>query len=73
MKIHQLLDGISVVINNEEQHFIEDHHANVSLSSLDEHDQWIAQNLVRKNVYQLTKDNKNIVINRDHETKQQSI
>jgi hypothetical protein len=73
MKIHQLLDGVPIVINNEEQHFIEDHRASISLSSLDEHDQWIAQNLVRKNVYQLTKDNKSIVINQDHETKQQFI
>jgi hypothetical protein len=73
MKIHQLLSGVPVVINNEEQHFIDEHRENVSLSSLDEHGQWVAQNLVRKNVYQLTKDNKNIVINQNHETKQQSI
>jgi len=73
MKIHQLLSGVPVVINNEEQHFIDEHRENVSLSSLDEHGQWIAQNLVRKNVYQLTKDNKNLVINQNHETKQPSI
>jgi len=73
MKIHQLLSGVPVVINNEEQHFIDEHRENVSLSSLDEHGQWVAQNLVRKNVYQLTKDNKNIVINPTHEIKQQSI
>lgn len=73
MRIHQLLGGVSVVITNEEKNFIQTHNDNVSISSLDDHETWVAQNLVRKNVYQLTKDSKNIVINRDHENKQSTI
>ena len=68
MKIHQLLDGISIAITNEERSFIKSHPNQISLSALDEHDTWLAQNLVRKNVYKLTKDNKQIVINTGHES-----
>jgi hypothetical protein len=73
MKIHQLLDSVSIIITNEEYNFINGHSENVPLSSLDEHGVWVAQNLVRKNVYQLTKDNKHIVINKGYDTKQSII
>lgn len=56
MKIHQLLDGIGVAITNEEQQFISRHDNNVRLSSLDDHDVWLAQSLVRKGVYSISKD-----------------
>jgi hypothetical protein len=61
MKIHQLLSGFDIPINNEENHFIEHHPGNIKLSSLDEHDQWLAQSLVRKGVYTISKDS-NILI-----------
>ena len=67
MKIHQLLGQASIIITNEETSFINHHPDTISLSSLNDHEIWIAQNLVRKNVYQLTNDNKKIVINRGHE------
>lgn len=69
MKIHQLVGTIPIVVTNEEKRFIKGHPDNVPLSALDDHELWIAQNLVRKNVYQLTNDNKNIVINNGNEIK----
>lgn len=64
MRIHQLLDGFAVAITNEDQHFIKNHGPQIRLSSLNEHDLWLAQNLVRKNVYKLTNDGKQIILNR---------
>lgn len=63
MKIHQLISGIGVPVNNEEQRFIEHHSDRVKLTSLDEHDQWLAQSLVRKGVYTISKDNVTLVKN----------
>lgn len=67
MKIHHLLGGISIAITNEERSFIQSHDKQIPLSALDEHGVWLAQNLVRKNVYSLTTDSKYIVINKGHE------
>lgn len=63
MKIHQLLSGIATSVNNEEQQFIEHHQHSVKLSSLGERDQWIAQNLVRKGVYAISKDSNTLIPN----------
>jgi hypothetical protein len=63
MKIHQLIDGPSIHITNEEQQFIEHHTGAVKIPSLDEHDQWIAQGLVRKGVYKISKDNITLINN----------
>ena len=57
MKIHQLLSGIDIPISNEEHRFIESHDRSVKITSLDEHDQWLAQSLVRKGIYSISKDN----------------
>jgi len=73
MKIHQLLGGIPIAITNEEHTFIKSHDKNISLSALDEQGMWMAQNLVRKNVYKITNDNKHIVINSEHESNQPTI
>lgn len=73
MKIHQLLDQPSVAITNEEHEFIKRHSDTIPLSSLHEREVVVAQNLVRKNVYQLTKDSKHIVINRVDESNRSTI
>jgi hypothetical protein len=62
MKINHLIKDITIIINNEEREFIENHNSTISLSSLSEHDTWTAQNLVRKGMYRLTNDNKNIIL-----------
>jgi hypothetical protein len=63
MKISQLLSGISIAITNEEQHFIDHHNDRVRLTALDEHDKWLAQNLVRKGVYSISKDSRTLTKN----------
>ena len=61
MKIYDLLGGPSIVLTNEETSFVNKHNEQVKLTSLDEHDQWVAQGLVRKGVYQVSKDNNTLV------------
>jgi hypothetical protein len=67
MKIKQLLSGFDIAITNEESRFIKKHNTDVSLTSLDDHDQWLAQSLVRKGVYSLSKDSRQLIKNL-HET-----
>lgn len=59
MKISQLLSGIPVVLSNQEQQFVEKYHR-VKIDSLTEQDKWLAQNLVRKGVYDIDKDNQTL-------------
>lgn len=63
MKIHQLLSGIGIAVTNEEQQFINRHDTRIRLTSLDEHDQWTAQNLVRKGVYTMSRDSGMLIKN----------
>jgi hypothetical protein len=63
MKIAQLLSGTGIAITNQEQQFIESHSIKVSIDSLSEHDQWLAQNLVRKGVYSISKDSRTLIKN----------
>jgi hypothetical protein len=63
MKILQLLNGIPTAITNEEKTFVERHPSNVRISGLDEHSQVIAQNLVRKGIYSISKDNNTLINN----------
>jgi hypothetical protein len=68
MKIHQILDGISIIITNEERDFVSRLGEDIYMSSLDHHDQWLAQNLVRKGVYEISNDRKRLSM-KDHETR----
>lgn len=63
MKIVQLLSGITTHVTNEEQRFLSAHDNSVKLHSLDERDQWLAQNLVRKGLYTISKDSNTLVKN----------
>jgi hypothetical protein len=63
MKIYQLLDSVQLSVTNEENKFISKHQNKVRLSALDEHDSWLAQNLVRKGVYKVSKDNNTLIKN----------
>jgi len=62
MKIAQLLAAIPIALSNEERRFVESHDE-VKLTSLHEREQWLAQNLVRKGVYTISKDNNTLVKN----------
>ena len=61
MKIYQLISGIQLPITNEEQQFIDKHKSQVKMTSLDEHEQWVAQNLVRKGAYIVSEDNVTLI------------
>lgn len=61
MKIHQLVTGLKIALTNEERSFLDKHKGQVMLSSLREHDLWVAQNLVRKGVYAISNDNITLV------------
>lgn len=69
MKIHQILDGIPVFITNEERDFIQKFQNSIPVLSLCEHENWVAQNLVRKGVYKITNDNKQLVIVKKYENR----
>lgn len=56
MKLYELISGMKVILTNEEKSFI-DKYPTARISSLDEHDLWLAQNLVRKGLYSVGKDN----------------
>lgn len=56
MKIVQLLSGIDLGLTNEEYNFSQ-RCDRVSVDSLQERDRWLAQNLVRKGLYTISKDN----------------
>ena len=66
MKISQLVSGIRLPLTNEESQFIKNHGSRVRLTTLDEHAQWVAQNLVRKGVYSISKDD-NTLVKETHE------
>lgn len=61
MKIHQLISGLDIPVTNEEHKFIENHRDNITISSLDDHDQWLAQNLTRRGIYSISKDNSMLI------------
>jgi hypothetical protein len=62
MKIYQLLsNNLAVVVTNEEQQFMLRHDNNIRLNSLDEHDELLAQNLVRKGVYSISNDSSTLI------------
>jgi hypothetical protein len=63
MRIHQLIGGTSIPLTNEEDSFVKKHNTTVKITSLDEHDQWLAQGLVRKGVYQVDKDDNTLIRN----------
>lgn len=63
MKIQHLLDEIQMPVSNEEYRFLERYKDAVRLTSLDEHDTWLAQNLVRKGIYSISKDSNTLIRN----------
>lgn len=66
MKIQDLVNSIPIHITNEERAFITRHQKTVRITALDEHDHWLAQNLVRKGVYSVREDNNTLVKNENH-------
>jgi len=63
MKIYQLLSGLQVPLNNQERMFVEKYSNKITLDSLNEHDKWLAQNLVRKGFYSISNDSNTLIKN----------
>jgi hypothetical protein len=61
MKITELFESIRIVLSNEERKFIDTHGDQVFLTSLDDRATWLAQNLVRKGIYEISNDTKQLV------------
>lgn len=61
MKIVELVSSYSTVVTNEELDFMASYPKSVKISSLGDHDQWLAQNLIRKGVYSISSDNNTII------------
>ena len=70
MKVVELVSGIGLAITNEERAFLDKHPGNLKVSKLDDHNAWIAQNLIRKGVYSISKDN--ILVNNLNDKKSTS-
>ena len=49
------------MLSNQEQAFLDKHNTNVALMNLTEHELWLAQNLVRKGVYDISKDDQTLI------------
>lgn len=69
MKLHQISNKFPIILTNEENRFIKTHGDQVSLKSLDERGVWLAQNLVRKNIYKIIEDNTTLILNKDESGK----
>jgi hypothetical protein len=54
MKIKDVINSIGVVINREEREFVSRHGDDVRLTNLNEREVWLAQNLVRKGLYEIS-------------------
>ena len=63
MKIQDLKAGYSIAITNEEREFIRRHPRTARITALDDRDQWIAQHLVRKGVYEMDDDDVTLINN----------
>ena len=61
MRYYEIAGLPSIIITNEENAFIQKNGHKVQLSFLDEHQTYIANLLVRKGVYQISKDRETII------------
>jgi hypothetical protein len=60
VKIAHLISGIDISLTNQESQFVKRFN-HVKIDSLNEHDKWMAQNLVRKGIYAISKDNQTLI------------
>ena len=65
MKIYQLLDAPAIILTNEEKNFIDAHQKEIPLRSLYDREEVLARNLVRKGVYEISKDSKSLILKQD--------
>lgn len=61
MKITELFEAYRLALTNEERKFLKQYGDAVPFANLDEHAIWVAQNLVRKGMYEISNDSKQLV------------
>lgn len=61
MKIYQLLSELSVALTNEEHSFVKNNKNVITFDSLHEREKLLAHNLVRKGIYEISKDNSSLI------------
>ena len=61
MKMQELYTGIGVSLTNEENSFLTLHGYNVPVSSLNDRQEWIAQSLIKKGIYDYSSDRKHLI------------
>ena len=60
MRIHHLVGGPHIQLTNEEKDFIDAQRPEIKIRALRERDIIVAQNLVRKGVYEISTDNQTL-------------
>jgi hypothetical protein len=60
MKIHHLIDSLVIMLTNEEHEFVQSHPREISIGGLYERDRIVAQTLLRKGIYEISKDSKKL-------------
>ena len=62
MKIKDVLVSmIGIALTNEEKDFVSYYGNQITLSSLDDHGIWVAQNLVRKGIYEISNNDAQLI------------
>jgi hypothetical protein len=61
MKIKDLVEAIKISLTNEEREFVEFYGREITLSNLEPRENWIAQNLVRKGIYEISNDERRLL------------
>jgi hypothetical protein len=65
MKIHQLLNAPAIILTNEEHNFVKSHPTEITIGGLYDRDRVLAQTLVRKGIYEISKDSKKLQLKHD--------
>ena len=62
MKISNLVDSLTIMLSNEEHNFVKSHPQEILIGSLYERDYVLAQQLLRKGIYEISNDSKRLVL-----------
>jgi hypothetical protein len=60
MKVGQLVDSLTIMLSNEEHEFVKSHPQEILIKSLYERDYVLAQQLLRKGIYEISNDSKKL-------------
>lgn len=62
MRLHEFVPAkLKIQVSNEEREFVSKHPSTVNIKTLDDRNVWLARNLVRRGVYEISTDNQTLV------------